>query len=140
MPLNESEFASADKEFSGARFTFDDQSFIALEGFEAGVVSQQVLEFLPETDQFKNLLTGALYSDNGRGNYALADGKSAILEPGWRAPIWFENYVNIVSDPRVREPLIRVFIWTVAFAFLTCLLYTSPSPRDRQKSRMPSSA
>ena len=24
--------------------------------------------------------------------------------------------------------------------FKTCLLYTSPSPRDRQKSRMPSSA
>ena len=24
--------------------------------------------------------------------------------------------------------------------YLTCLLYTSPSPRDRQKSRMPSSA
>ena len=28
----------------------------------------------------------------------------------------------------------------VFFAFTTCLLYTSPSPRDRQKSRMPSSA
>ena len=26
------------------------------------------------------------------------------------------------------------------FDSLTCLLYTSPSPRDRQKSRMPSSA
>ena len=25
-------------------------------------------------------------------------------------------------------------------SFLSCLLYTSPSPRDRQKSRMPSSA
>ena len=25
-------------------------------------------------------------------------------------------------------------------AFIGCLLYTSPSPRDRQKSRMPSSA
>ena len=24
--------------------------------------------------------------------------------------------------------------------YTTCLLYTSPSPRDRQKSRMPSSA
>ena len=24
--------------------------------------------------------------------------------------------------------------------YKTCLLYTSPSPRDRQKSRMPSSA
>ena len=26
------------------------------------------------------------------------------------------------------------------FSVFTCLLYTSPSPRDRQKSRMPSSA
>ena len=26
------------------------------------------------------------------------------------------------------------------FRFTRCLLYTSPSPRDRQKSRMPSSA
>jgi arabinogalactan oligomer/maltooligosaccharide transport system permease protein len=121
IPLNDSEFATADKEFTGTRFAFDDQYFIALEGFEAGIVSQQVLEFIPETDQFRNLLTGAIYTDNGRGNYAMADDQSAILEPGWRAPIWFENYVNIVSDPRVREPLIRVFIWTVAFAFLTVL-------------------
>ena len=29
--------------------------------------------------------------------------------------------------------LIFLFVWS-------CLLYTSPSPRDRQKSRMPSSA
>ena len=29
--------------------------------------------------------------------------------------------------------------WYVAL-FTNCLLYTSPSPRDRQKSRMPSSA
>ena len=28
----------------------------------------------------------------------------------------------------------------VIAVFETCLLYTSPSPRDRQKSRMPSSA
>ena len=30
-----------------------------------------------------------------------------------------------------------VLIWS---SYITCLLYTSPSPRDRQKSRMPSSA
>ena len=29
---------------------------------------------------------------------------------------------------------------TVKYALNTCLLYPSPSPRDRQKSRMPSSA
>ena len=32
-------------------------------------------------------------------------------------------------------------LWTIKFTSgTTCLLYTSPSPRDRQKSRMPSSA
>ena len=30
--------------------------------------------------------------------------------------------------------------WDLPFGPSTCLLYTSPSPRDRQKSRMPSSA
>ena len=32
------------------------------------------------------------------------------------------------------------FMCTVLFLIIFCLLYTSPSPRDRQKSRMPSSA
>ena len=30
--------------------------------------------------------------------------------------------------------------WLNIYELDTCLLYTSPSPRDRQKSRMPSSA
>ena len=36
-----------------------------------------------------------------------------------------------LSSPRWRVPAVLTWI---------CLLYTSPSPRDRQKSRMPSSA
>ena len=32
------------------------------------------------------------------------------------------------------------FDWTNKVKVRICLLYTSPSPRDRQKSRMPSSA
>eukprot|EP00828_Plagiopyla_frontata_P010133 TRINITY_DN15311_c0_g1_i2.p2 TRINITY_DN15311_c0_g1~~TRINITY_DN15311_c0_g1_i2.p2 ORF type:complete len:148 (-),score=20.35 TRINITY_DN15311_c0_g1_i2:45-488(-) len=34
----------------------------------------------------------------------------------------------------------KKFHWTSHYKKYTCLLYTSPSPRDRQKSRMPSSA
>ena len=34
----------------------------------------------------------------------------------------------------------RIDKLVVAIKTLACLLYTSPSPRDRQKSRMPSSA
>ena len=39
--------------------------------------------------------------------------------------------------------LVVVLLFLVAITGIsvwTCLLYTSPSPRDRQKSRMPSSA
>ena len=121
LALNDFELNGADKVYSNVRFKFDEEYFIALEGLETGVVSRQVLRYDSATDEFVSLIDGSTYRDNGRGNYALPGDSSAILEPGWRAPIWFENYINIVSDPKVREPLVRVFIWTVAFAFLTVL-------------------
>ena len=40
------------------------------------------------------------------------------------------------SGKRITDKDISLFTRQLA----TCLLYTSPSPRDRQKSRMPSSA
>ena len=36
-------------------------------------------------------------------------------------------------------PLMGLFIWGIG-SVITCLLYTSPSPRDVEESRMPSSA
>ena len=41
---------------------------------------------------------------------------------------------------RRRAPLAGISVAAVATGVYFCLLYTSPSPRDRQKSRMPSSA
>ena len=43
------------------------------------------------------------------------------------------NGVDLVLNIKKTAPNVEVIL-------LTCLLYTSPSPRDRQKSRMPSSA
>ena len=39
-----------------------------------------------------------------------------------------ENFLVLDADDQIKE------------LYKSCLLYTSPSPRDRQKSRMPSSA
>ena len=51
------------------------------------------------------------------------------------------NFVS-VNDREVKKvPLLRgKSVFNLFFENSTCLLYTSPSPRDRQKSRMPSSA
>src|SRR5665213_1383269 len=44
------------------------------------------------------------------------------------------------GKPRYEAELIELFYTLELTRYYTCLLYTSPSPRDRQKSRMPSSA
>ena len=48
----------------------------------------------------------------------------------------------IVSDEFLEQSLIErhKMVYTALGDLMNCLLYTSPSPRDRQKTRMPSSA
>ena len=48
--------------------------------------------------------------------------------------------VNYLASPKNPDPE-KLSAYECGFEpFNDCLLYTSPSPRDRQKSRMPSSA
>ena len=63
----------------------------------------------------------------GRGATASVTSSSASTELGFRSKtICLTNTGDKVCYVRIGIP--------------GCLLYTSPSPRDRQKSRMPSSA
>ena len=69
----------------------------------------------------------------GQGNRAY-DGEpqaAAALGAGARA---------FAALERLKDVRCKRFCDPRAFVRDTCLLYTSPSPRDRQKSRMPSSA
>ena len=50
-----------------------------------------------------------------------------------------EAYVTAFQEYPAKTTLIPIFYSSLP-EYKGCLLYTSPSPRDRQKSRMPSSA
>jgi arabinogalactan oligomer / maltooligosaccharide transport system permease protein len=113
------QLGAADSQYSGKRFVYEGDYFLSLEGLDVAIVARQTLVYNQAQDYFKNIVSGAIYRDNGRGNYQAGSDKTAILEPGWRAPIWFENYTKLISDSRFRDPLIRVFIWTVIFAGAT---------------------
>ena len=56
----------------------------------------------------------------------------------------FPLYVMVVTSLKTMEEIRQgtLLSWPSGLNFESwaCLLYTSPSPRDRQKSRMPSSA
>ena len=51
----------------------------------------------------------------------------------------FNEMPNYIAIPKT-HCLTKLHIWKTFAQVYHCLLYTSPSPRDRQKSRMPSSA
>ena len=91
----------------------------------------------------------------GDGDVVDVDVKMDLLREGRVRPAWrlvigcvleaqaglaVADVDPVTVDPGDRQPeQLRVemcqAVWVTA-----CLLYTSPSPRDRQKSRMPSSA
>ena len=81
-----------------------------------------------ELDKRKALLLGQIQQQRldlsaGRRNWLEA---TEAYDRGWNTLLSLRSYALIASSV--------VAIWSV------CLLYTSPSPRDRTRSRMPSSA
>jgi len=102
------------------RYLYNNEYFITVENLNVGAVFRQSLEYLPQQDIFRSLISDAIYRDNSNGNYVNPEDKSDFLEPG-RDPAWFTNYVRLINDERVRDPLISVFIWTVVFATVTVI-------------------
>ena len=50
------------------------------------------------------------------------------------------NYTNVDGIPELKEAICAKFKRDNKLNYSSCLLYTSPSPRDQRGSRMPSSA
>ena len=73
-------------------------------------------------------------NDYGAFSLMPSIGKLAVLENDRKASFKHENET---VEPHYYSVYLDEINTNVEF---TCLLYTSPSPRDRQKSRMPSSA
>lgn len=58
-----------------------------------------------------------------RGNFVTGEGASRkVLEPGFPDFIGLENITRAITDRNVRDPFLRVFIWSVVFAGGSVLL------------------
>ena len=94
-------------------------SAIKPEGLEVALELRPTVRYDAAADTFTRVEDGVVFRDNKRGAYVAASGEE--LEPGWRTGVGLENFSNIVSDPLIRKPFVRVFVWTLAFATLTVL-------------------
>ena len=78
------------------------------------------------SDQFKSMSTQAITGNGSATTFTL------------NTPVANSSEIRFVINNVVQKPDVN---YTASGTQLsTCLLYTSPSPRDRTRSRMPSSA
>lgn len=83
-------------------------------------VFTSTLEYDEAADTFTNTETGVVYADDGEGNFRAEDGQA--LTPGWRVVIGWDNYAYAFTNEQIRDPLLRVTIWTFVFAAVSTFL------------------
>jgi arabinogalactan oligomer / maltooligosaccharide transport system permease protein len=110
------EFAALDREISSYTVPTEGDAAIRPEGLDSATELAPTLRYDAAKDQFVRTSNGVVFSDNGRGSFVAANGEE--LEPGWKTTVGFLNFDKIVHNPLVRDPFLRVFVWTFAFAFL----------------------
>ncbi|NCV36880.1 MAG: ABC transporter permease subunit [Actinobacteria bacterium] len=72
-----------------------------------------------QADTMTRVEDGKVFTDSGEGIYRSTDGEE--LAPGWRVEVGLLNFERAITDPGIREPLLRVTIWTFAFAILSMI-------------------
>jgi arabinogalactan oligomer / maltooligosaccharide transport system permease protein len=114
------ELLALDKQLSAFTVPVGGTRAVQPQGLDSAVVLEPTLRYHPKTDTFTKISDGTVYRDNGEGSYAAVNGDE--LEPGWKTYIGLDNFTRLVNDPLVRDPFVRVFVWTIAFATLCVLL------------------
>lgn len=86
-------------------------------------------QFDESKQELTNMESGKTYRPNDDiGFFQLVDAQGNFvgerLEPGYTVVTGWQNFVKIVTDKGVQGPFIKIFIWTVTFAFLTVIFTT----------------
>jgi arabinogalactan oligomer/maltooligosaccharide transport system permease protein len=112
-----SELFALDKELSAFTVPTSGDSAVRPQGVDTAVELRPTLRYSERRDAFIRISDGTVYTDNGKGSFVSAAGDE--LEPGWKTGVGFANFKRIFNDPTIRDPFLRVFVWTFAYATLT---------------------
>ena len=113
------ELLTVDEELAG--FTVPTESgAIRAEGTEVALELAPTLRYSRVDDTFTRIEDGKVFRDDGKGSFVAASGEE--LEPGWRTNIGLANFKSVLTEPLIREPFLRVFVWTFIFAASIVLL------------------
>jgi len=117
--FTDEEFSNLDSVITALRFPFGDGSFANPQATDLAARLVQSFSYDANKDQMLNSQTGEVFINNGKGNFVSESDPTYKLDPGWRAFAGVDNFKSLLLDKNLRDPFIKVFIWTIAFAFLS---------------------
>lgn len=82
-------------------------------------LARQLFSYDPHSDVLVNNQTGVVYTPR-EGTFVAPDGSK--LSPGFASVIGWDNFARAFTNPQIRAPFLRVFVWTFVFAGLSVLL------------------
>lgn len=113
--LSRRELVQAMDQLQQVRLQWGDEQVRLISLAEFGVYRYQY-RFDRELGVLLDLRTGTVYTPI-RGAFTSAAGE--VLRPGFVAIIGVDNFREIFINPHITQPFVRIFSWTLAWAFLS---------------------
>jgi maltose/maltodextrin transport system permease protein len=104
----------------GRQFALPDDTLVAMEGLQK-FASRDRLWNINQDGSLTNKQDGKIIRPDFKLGYFITD-KREKVGAGFRTFSGFENYVRIVTDPRIQGPFFKIFIWTITFSGLSVVL------------------
>jgi len=121
-PYSDAQLATADQQIADTKDSLGNNRYILAQDAQTAALFIQTLTYNAKTNTLLNPVDGTVYVDGGKGYFVNKVDSTQRILPGWRQPTWLSNYTSIFTNAKLRDPFIKVFLWTFAFAFITVIM------------------
>jgi maltose/maltodextrin transport system permease protein len=104
----------------GREFALPDETLVAMEGLQKFTSRDRLWTVNPD-GSLTNKQNGKVIRPDLKLGFFVTD-KGEKVGAGFRTYSGFENYMRIVTDPRIQGPFFKIFVWTVAFSAISVVL------------------
>jgi maltose/maltodextrin transport system permease protein len=98
----------------GRQFALPDDTLVAMEVLQKFASRERPYSVKPD-GSVTNKQDAKLIRTDFKLGYFVTD-KGEKVGAGFRTFSGFDNYIRIVTDPRIQGPFFKIFVWTVAFS------------------------
>ena len=102
------------------QFAMPDETLVGMEGLTK-FGSRERLWSLNQDGSMTNKKDGTVIRPDFRLGF-FVDEKGEKAGVGFRTFTGLDNYIQILTDPRIQGPFLRIFVWTVAFSGISVIL------------------